>query len=255
LDPVAAFVAFRLLFALLVPPVPSAAHRFRTASAVERWSLINAAALTAATGAALVLRATWPLLAVGAGMLAGLAVLARFRWTPDGRFGPANLLTAGRLAALCSLPLLVESEGGSPGVVLMGLAVLGADGLDGWLARRYGLASEFGEFFDKETDAFFLLLLCALAAFEQALPAWIVGAGLLRYVFVLALFAVQTEASNEARSSAARYTYVTMIAALLAAFLPYPSIYRPLVAAATLALLASFAPYFWWLIRLRRAND
>jgi phosphatidylglycerophosphate synthase len=234
--------------------VPSAAHRFRTASAVERWSLLNAAALTVATGAATVLQATWPLLTVGAGMLAGLAMLTRFRWTPDGRFGPANLLTATRLAALCSLPLFVEGSGASPGVILVGLAVLAADGLDGWLARRYELTSEFGEFFDKETDALFLLLLCALAAFEQALPIWIVGLGLLRYVFVLALFAVQTDASNEERSSAARYIYVAMVVALLAAFLPYPAVYRPLVAVAGLALLASFAPYFWWLFRLRRTK-
>ena len=213
---------------------------------MERWSLANAGAVLGAVGSALWLETAWPLVLVGSCMLGGLVLLSRARWTPDGAFGWANGLTALRLAALCTLPLLSAS---SPLLIGVGLAILVADGVDGWLARRYGLSSEFGEFFDKETDALFLLLLCALATFQEALPPAVLALGLLRYVFVLVLFLLQPRETKERRSTAARYIYVGAVLALLASFLPYPSVTHPLVALAGAALLGSFARSFWWLLR------
>lgn len=191
----------------------------------------------------------WPLLVVGSCSLLGLIVVVQAEWTPSGRFGWANRTTALRLGALGLLPFLPADAAWA--FVILGLAVLVADGVDGWLARRLDLASEFGEFFDKETDTLFLLLLCVLTAFRGALPVWIVGLGVLRYVFVITLFVLQPHASREERSSVARYIYVSVVVALLAAFLPYPSVYRPLVLLAAGALLYSFGRDFVWIVRLR----
>jgi phosphatidylglycerophosphate synthase len=130
---------------------------------------------------------------------------------------------------------------GGWGPVGLGVAFLVADGLDGWWARRRGLTSEFGAFFDKEADALFLLVLCALSAFEGHLPTWILGIGLLRYGFVVLLFLVPASKKTEARFSFARYAYGAMVGALLCSFLPYPRLYEPLVALAAGALLLSFA--------------
>src|SRR5437867_3690361 len=60
------------------------------------------------------------------------------------------------------------------------------DGVDGWLARRTHMASTFGERFDMETDALLILVLSVLAWQYDKAGAWLVLAGLLRYLFVAA---------------------------------------------------------------------
>lgn len=234
-------------FRIAVPP--AIASRLRAASAIEQWSLVNAVVMLGATGMALWFAVLWPLLGVGCASLLGLILVAREEWTPSGRFGWANRTTALRLGALGLLPFVPADATWT--FVALGLGVLIADGVDGWLARRLDLTSEFGEFFDKETDTLFLVLLCVLTAFRGALPVWIVGLGILRYVFVITLFALQPHASKEERSSMAQYIYVSVVVALLAAFLPYPSVYQPLVLVATGALLYSFGRDFVWIVRLR----
>lgn len=66
------------------------------------------------------------------------------------------------------------------------LIVTALDGVDGWLARRTGLASAFGARFDMEVDAFLILTLSILAWQYDKAGAWIILAGLLRYFFVAA---------------------------------------------------------------------
>jgi phosphatidylglycerophosphate synthase len=226
-------------------PVASLASRLRATTRTERWSLANAIAVLLAAAGAVWIRSLGPLLVVGVAMLGLLAVAEREHWTPTGSFGAANGVTALRIGLLFFLPLAASSP-----LLLIGLSllVLALDGLDGWLARRRALSSEFGAFLDKETDALFLLLLCGLAAFQGSLPTWILGAGLLRYGFVVVLFLLPTPRKTESRSSLARYVYGCMVGALLASFLPYPSLYRPLVAVATAALLFSFGRSLWRIV-------
>jgi phosphatidylglycerophosphate synthase len=227
-------------------PVPSLA----SATPIERWSLANALGMVAATGTAVWTESVWPLLVVGGGLLGALLVVARGRWTPQGRFGPANGVTALRAGLLVLLP---PAAAGAPApLIALSLFILAADGLDGWLARRADLDSEFGAFFDKETDALFLLLLCALAAFEHRLPVWILGAGLLRYAFVPLLFLLPAPKNTEERSSWARYVYAAMVLALLTSFLPVPALYLPFVALATGALVLSFARSLWRIVPRRQ---
>lgn len=232
------------------PFVSAPARAIQSATPIELWSLANAGVVLAAAVVALVMEATWPVAMAGGLGLAGLVWVARTEWTPGACFGPANLVTAARLAVLLGLPFLPLDA--SPLLPIgLGLVVLITDGLDGWLARRYALESEFGEFFDKETDALFLLVLCLMTAERGLLSTWVVGLGLLRYVFVFALFVLQTGVSKEYRSSWARYIYVGAVLALLAAFVPVPAITYPLVSLAAVALLYSFGRYTWWLVSVR----
>lgn len=226
------------------------ASSFASATPIERWSLVNAAGVLAATAGAWILGSAWPLVLGGGGLLGGLVVVARERWTPDGKFGVANGVTALRVGLVGGLPLAAPA---GPGALIgLSLLILATDGLDGWLARRGGLTSEFGAFFDKETDALFLLLLCVLATFEHRLPPWILGAGLLRYAFVPLLFLLPTPEKTEERSSWARYVYAGMVLALLTSFLPVPTLYEPLVALATGALVLSFARSLWRIVPRRQ---
>lgn len=227
-------------------PVPSLPARLRSTTRSERWSLLNAVAVLLAAGGAAWHRSIGPLLTVGLAMLALLVWEKRDSWTPDGRFGSANGITAVRTALLGLLPMVSSF----PALLIgLSLCIFALDGLDGWLARRYGLTSNFGAFFDKESDALFLLLLCGLAGFRGRLPLWILGAGLLRYGFVVTLFLLPTARKTETRTSWARYVYGGMVGALLVSFLPYPSLSRPLVAVATAALLLSFGRSLWESVR------
>jgi len=179
-------------------------------------------------------------------MLGLLVVAERGHWTPEGSFGAANAVTAVRVGLL---GLLLPAASVHPAVLIaLSLLILVLDGLDGRLARRHALSSEFGAFFDKESDALFLLLLCGLAAFQGPLPTWILGAGLLRYGFVVVVFLLPTPQNREARSTWARYVYGCMVGALLLSFLPYPSLYRPVVIVTTAALVVSFGHSLWGIV-------
>jgi phosphatidylglycerophosphate synthase len=179
--------------------------------------------LPAAAGAAVVVGSGLPLAVAGALCFAALIAAARGRWTPPGRFGAANGVTAARLLGVLALAVLPLSD---PAVAVVGLLALLADGLDGRLARRRGLTSEFGAYFDKETDAFFLFTLCVLAVTHNLLGGWVLLLGLLRYVFVLVLYALQPGVEKEYRSAMARYVFVGVMLALFSVFLAPPVVYR-----------------------------
>ena len=217
---------------------------------VERWSLVNALGMLVATGVAGWMGSLWPLLAAGGGLLGMLVVGSWRRWTPDGRFGAANTVTALRTAGLVAVPAAV----GSPEVfVVLGGGLLLADGVDGWLARRGNRTSTFGAFFDKEADALFLLVLCAAAVAAGRVPVWVVGAGLLRYTFVLTVFGLDLPEKTEQRVSLARYIYAAMVGALFLSFLIDPAWGRPLVACTTIALVGSFGRSLWGMMPRRSA--
>ncbi len=210
---------------------------------IERWSLVNAIGVLGATICALWLERTAPVLIAGVSLIGLLVFIARDRWTPQGDFGAANAVTALRVGLLCGLPPAAST--GSFVLIGLSVVILATDGLDGWLARRTGRSSVFGSFFDKETDALFLLILCSLSAFQGRLPTWILGAGLLRYGFVLLLFLPIATESTEERSNLARYVYGGVVAALLFSFLPYPRFAYPLAVLATAALVLSFGRSLW----------
>jgi phosphatidylglycerophosphate synthase len=111
------------------------------------------------------------------------------RHHPFDRFGLANWTTTAR----ATLTALVCGFVGEPAAPVNAVAVTGAalavtllDGVDGWFARRGGLASGFGARFDMEVDALLLIAMAVLAwQFDKA-GLWVLLSGLLRYLFVAA---------------------------------------------------------------------
>jgi len=109
------------------------------------------------------------------------------------RFGLANGVTAARaVASLLLLGLSAEAAIGKltldPAMrwtaVAVAVAALLSDGLDGWLARRHGLASAFGARFDMESDALLVLALALLVLAAGQAGAFVLLSGALRYLFV-----------------------------------------------------------------------
>lgn len=107
---------------------------------------------------------------------------------PFTRFGAANMVTTARAAGVALIAALV----GEPGTVAAVPAAVGSvlvtllDGVDGRLARQSGMASAFGARFDMEIDALLILALSILGWKYGKAGAWILLAGLLRYIFVAA---------------------------------------------------------------------
>jgi len=182
-----------------------------------------------------------------------VAVLLLRHWSAP-LLGLANALTLGRLAlvALMLLPLArPELTKGASGWVIFGLALvtLALDGLDGPLARRSGLAGPWGARFDMEVDAVFALLLALVAWRSGAAGAWVLLLGGMRYLFVLATFALPWLGAPLPQRFRRKLICVVQIAALMA--LLAPVVVPPLslwIALIALALLTwSFAVDVLWL--------
>ncbi len=219
---------------------------------LARFAAWHAAFLLAGTVGSLGLASMLPIVTVGVLSFGGMVASFRAHWTPNGSFGAANAVTALRLVGVLLLALWPWSPGDAH-LALAGLAgvLFLLDGFDGWLARRTGQASAFGAFFDKEVDAFALLVLCLLAMFLQGMVALVVLAGVLRYLFALCLHLGNPPDATEPRTPAARYLYGFMMVAILLPFLPLPDWTHSIVWMAVGGLVASFLPYFVWVLHGR----
>jgi len=182
----------------------------------------------------------WMLSACAAISFALLAYRCRGRWTPVGRFGAANTLTFARLGGIVGLPWLEPFA-----LACVALLLFALDGADGWIARRTGLASDFGEFADKESDALLVLMLCAiLYRLPDDFGVWILVPGALRYAFVLFVAVARPPARRERRTALAGWISALMILSLILCLATYPAYLSQtsaIVAAMTLLLVCSFA--------------
>jgi phosphatidylglycerophosphate synthase len=209
------------------------------------WSRVHAVLMLAAALAAAVVRHPAPAALLAAPSFAWLLWRERGRYTAARGFGAANVVTLLRLALILLLSLVLHR---GAGVVLGTLVfvIFALDGVDGWLARRQKLSSEFGAHFDMETDALFVLALGLELWLGQAYGAWILVTGPLRYLYVLSLDLLPSTRGDMPRSKLGRRAFVALITGFGLAFL-LPRPYGPLAAAIGSALVAySFGRSFWW---------
>lgn len=219
---------------------------------------LSIAVLIAAFGWLLVQQADWRPAQVGTALgsyaVLAIAVALAAAWHLNGaNFGLANQVTLLRTGLVCLVGGALLVEGGSPTVswslaAVIGLA-LSLDGVDGWLARRFGLASRFGARFDLEIDALMLLVLSVLVWQTDRAGLWVLAIGGMRYAFV-ALATAWPAARQPLPPSFRRKAVCVLIGvALLICLLP-PTPRWLAGGAAALALisqLASFATDLIWL--------
>jgi phosphatidylglycerophosphate synthase len=208
-----------------------------------------------AIGALFELSWRYPWLATGlftGAMAAALGWLSHAH--PFARFGPANQVTTLRAMLVALLTALIgepQTEGTAALAAFVGLLAAALDGVDGRLARRSGLASDFGARFDMEIDALLIVALSALAWKYEKAGAWVLGSGLLRYAFVAAggLWPWLRHPLPPSRRRQAGCVIQTLVlgAVLLPAVPTWPA---GLLAAGGLLILAlSFAIDIVWLAR------
>lgn len=174
---------------------------------------------------------------------------------PLERFGPANQVTLARVGIVALIAGFLGSAALNTAqqwftAIVAALALL-LDGVDGWLARRHGIASVFGARFDMETDAFLILVMAILLYQVDKAGIWVLLSGLMRYLFV-ALGLLWPWLHQPLPPSKRRQTICVLQSIVLAVCLT-PAMTPPYsVLAAALALLlltTSFAIDVVWLAR------
>ena len=180
---------------------------------------------------------------------------------PNMNFGSANRLTLGRLALVALLAAGIGEPGTNAASMAWGAIAVATtaallDALDGPLARSNGLASEFGARFDMETDALLVLVLCLLVIQFDKAGAWILAAGLMRYVFVLAAGLWPWMARPLPVSLRRKAVCVAQIGILIVCLGPivHPPWSQAFAAASLAALSGSFAADVAWLARHRDSS-
>jgi len=178
---------------------------------------------------------------------------------PFARLGPANSITMLR-AAMTALIVALIGEDRSPGalwgVIAAGTFVTALDGVDGWLARRTRMVSPFGTRLDIEIDALLILGLAILAWRDDKAGVWVLLSGLLRYLFVAAVWIWPALRAPLEPSRRRQTICVVQIVALLAVVAPAlaPPLSTTLAAAALAALAWSFLVDTLWLSGARTAS-
>lgn len=179
-------------------------------------------------------------------------------WSPDLRsFGPANRVTLLRVALLV---LVAAALGERPGqglawaIIGVTTAALLLDGVDGRIARRTGTSSAFGARFDMETDAALIMVLAVLCwQFDKA-GGWILAAGAMRYLFVMAaklLPWMRKPLPYSRRRQTVCILQASFMLGVISPIIPQPA--SAALAAGTLAMLgASFGKDIHWLWHARR---
>jgi phosphatidylglycerophosphate synthase len=173
------------------------------------------------------------------------------------RLGPASWVTLGRATLAVGVAALAADSftHDAPVALLVTLAAvaLGLDLVDGWVARRTGMATALGARFDGEVDAFLILALSVYVA--PAYGAWVLAIGAARYLFgagewLLPWMRAPLPPRRWRKLVAATQGVVLTVAA--AGVLPRVLTQALLVAALAL-LAASMGECVWWLWRRRHA--
>jgi phosphatidylglycerophosphate synthase len=188
----------------------------------------------------------------------GAALLWLAQRSAGPTFGAANAVTLVRaVLVLVLLAALGSAATSALGWLLVAVAIVAAalDGVDGALARGRGEQSDFGARFDMETDALLILVLAALVWQHDKAGAWVLLAGLLRYLFVAASYVWPWLGAALPASRRRQAVCVVQTASLIAALAPLIALPgSAAVALAGLALLVwSFGVDVAWLARHARA--
>ena len=215
---------------------------------------LPAALIAALTGAVLATPAA-AVLALAGAALAGACLAQLMRWHyPHARIGACNAVTILRMALTASLLApLAAGQGAGWAVAGVATVALALDGVDGFLARRSGLSSDFGARFDMEVDAALALILALHAMTGSAIGAEVLVLGIMRYVFVAAGVAHSAFRQPLPPSLLRKAICVLQLSALIVLQLPVVSADAAIVVGriAAGALIWSFGTDAIWLWRHR----
>ncbi|HDY88965.1 MAG TPA: CDP-alcohol phosphatidyltransferase family protein [bacterium] len=211
---------------------------------INKWNVAHAFVLSASSLTVIYYRSTATL---------SIVSLLSFSWfiISNIRFlksyhpfaGHANRLTFFRLCCIL-LTGFFYSGLTDTAIAVLALIIIIMDGLDGYLARKFGSVSEWGAYFDMETDAFFVCMMSSIIYLKGYIGAWILLTGYSRYIYVVLLFLLRISDKKEKQSRFAQVIAGILFFSLITPFVLNESIYLPCVALASFLLIISFSRSF-----------
>lgn len=118
------------------------------------------------------------------------------------------------------------------------------DVIDGKLARSYNQQSFLGLYFDMETDAFFIAVVCHLLYFTDLVGGWIIVIGVLRYINVFIYILLNIQHYPEPKRKYASYIAGVLFLAVLLPFISQHKLTTFFLIGASIAVCISFAISF-----------
>lgn len=171
-----------------------------------------------------------------------------------------NAITVSRMLLVLPIGWAILAREPRPALVLIALAGL-TDGLDGFLARRFGWQSRLGGVLDAAADKWLLITCFVLLAAEGLAPWWLAGLVCGRDLVIavgalawrLRIGALQPEPSYLSKTCTLLQILYLLAVLAAAAGWPAPPL-APLVVAVGALCIASGADYVWrWSRRARAA--
>jgi len=193
----------------------------------------------------------------GAALVAALLAVSapQLEAHPFPALGAANQLTLARAALVGALAACIGEPAAAWGdwLAVGAVLALAGDVADGALARRTGMASDFGGALDMELDALTVLVLGALCWQLDKAGAWILASGAMRYVFVAASWGLPWMNAPLYDSLARKLVCGVQIGTLAVCLFTWiPAAYTaPALALSLVALTWSFGRDTLWLYRNR----
>ena len=209
-------------------------------SKIERWTRYHAWVMMSAVALYLLFKSPVIFLSLPLVSLLTYLLYCHQDWRQFGRWGGvANLMTLGRLLLIIGV-VWWDTDLHNYIIFVAGILTLIADGLDGYYARKYNTVSAFGDAFDKEIDALFVLAYGVLISHKGLAGDWVLLPGLLRYVYVVLLSFVETKPAVPVSSFRRQFIGMWLMGTLLAPFVIFPIVYIPGLIAAIAMILYSF---------------
>ncbi len=216
---------------------------------IEKWTRYHAAAMLLATFLFVFFNNVLFFLVFPVASFLFFIITSRQEWQVFGWWGGlANVITS--LRWLTITWLVWQAQAIHPYVIfVLGILTLVADGLDGYYARKYHTVSVFGDSFDKETDAFFVLAYGVMISQRELAGHWVLLPGLLRYGYVLLLAWRGIKSKTTASSFRRQFMGMWLMGTLLAPFVITPIVYIPSLIFAIGMVFYSFGKdlkEMWW---------
>lgn len=173
-------------------------------------------------------------------------------------FGVANMITTARAGMTLLLAAVIPVAALLDGTMLWTLTAIAGvalvlDGVDGYIARKRHECSAFGARFDMEVDALLALIMCLLLWRSGETGVWVLGLGIMRYLFIAAgwkLPALQVPLYPSFRRKAVCVIQIGALAVMLSPIID-GTLSLLVGASALICLLASFTRDTMWLLSHR----
>lgn len=155
-------------------------------------------------------------------------------------YGPGNWITLIRLIGLLFL-FSFYNQMDFLNIGILAFLLIALDAADGFAARKTNTTSEFGAWFDMETDAFYVALMGIIIYQSGLIDAWILIPGFLRYFYSLGIWIFNVTEKQESGSKIGKYIAGFMFISLPLPFIIPIEIATPILILASLAIVFSFA--------------